>query len=46
MTTAELNQYLEMLAKLIEQTSKEADAKEAEGLRKAAVIVRDNKVKV
>lgn len=37
MTTAELNQYLETIAKLIEAT-----AKDAEG---AAEIVRDSKVK-
>lgn len=37
MTTAELNQYLENIAKLIE-----SNAKDAEG---AAQIVRDSKVK-
>ena len=37
MTTAELNQYLENIAKLIESNAKDADA--------AAQIVRDSKVK-
>lgn len=37
MTTAELNQYLENIAKLIEATAKDAEA--------AAKIVRDSKVK-
>ena len=46
MTTAELNQYLEMLAQLMELTAKISDEKEVEGLKKAAEIVRDNKVKV
>ena len=38
MTTAELNQYLEAIAKLIEAAAKDAET--------AARIVRDNKVKV
>lgn len=37
MTTAELNQYLETIAKLIEATAKDTEA--------AAKIVRDSKVK-
>lgn len=37
MTTAELNQYLENIAKLIESNAKDAEA--------AAQIVRDSKVK-
>ena len=37
MTTAELNQFLENIAKLIEATAKDAEA--------AAKIVRDSKVK-
>ena len=37
MTTAELNQYLENIAKLIEATAKDTEA--------AAKIVRDSKVK-
>lgn len=37
MTTAELNQYLETIAKLIEATAKDPEA--------AAKIVRDSKVK-
>ena len=37
MTTAELNQYLETIAKLIEATAQDAEA--------AAKIVRDSKVK-
>ncbi len=37
MTTAELNQYLENIAKLIEATAKDPEA--------AAKIVRDSKVK-
>lgn len=37
MTTAELNQYLENIAKLIEATAKDSKA--------AAKIVRDSKVK-
>lgn len=37
MTTAELNQYLENIAKLIEANAKDAEA--------AAQIVRDSKVK-
>ena len=37
MTSQELNQYLENIAKLIEATAKDADA--------AAKIVRDSKVK-
>ena len=37
MTTAELNQYLENIAQLIEATAKDADT--------AAKIVRDSKVK-
>lgn len=37
MTTAELNQYLENIAQLIEATAKDTDA--------AAKIVRDSKVK-
>lgn len=38
MTTAELNQFLETIAKLIEATACTAE--------EAAAIVRDNKVKV
>lgn len=37
MTTAELNQYLEAIARLIESNAKDA--------QEAAKIVRDNKVK-
>ncbi|WP_278247014.1 hypothetical protein [Agathobaculum desmolans] len=37
MTTAELNQYLENIAKLIESNAKDAEA--------AAQIVRDSKIK-
>ena len=37
MTTAELNQYLENIAKLIEATAKDSES--------AAKIVRDSKVK-
>lgn len=37
MTTAELNQYLENIAKLIEATAKDQEA--------AAQIVRDSKIK-
>ena len=37
MTTAELNQYLENIAKLIEATAKDSEA--------AAQIVRDSKIK-
>lgn len=37
MTTAELNQYLENIAKLIEATAKDAEA--------AAKLVRDSKIK-
>ena len=40
MTTAELNQYLENIAKLIELSVKDAEAAE-----QAAKIVRDSKVK-
>lgn len=40
MTSAELNQYLENIAKLIEMSVEEAKAAE-----KAAKIVRDSKVK-
>lgn len=37
MTTAELNQYLETIAKLIEESAKDPES--------AAAIVRDSKVK-
>ena len=40
MTSAELNQYLENIAKLIE-----ANAKDAKAAEEAAKIVRDSKVK-
>lgn len=40
MTSAELNQYLENIAKLIESRVKDAEAAE-----EAAKIVRDSKVK-
>ena len=40
MTSAELNQYLENIAKLIE-----ANIKNAEAAQEAAKIVRDSKVK-
>ena len=43
MTTAELNQYLENIAKLIEANVK--DAKAANDPEAAAKIVRDSKVK-
>ena len=40
MTSAELNQYLENIARLIEKSIKDAEAAE-----QAAKIVRDSKVK-
>lgn len=43
MTTPELNQYLENIAKLIEKSFKDENAEVAE---KAAQIVRESKVKV
>ena len=46
MTTAELNQYLERIAKQIELTAKGKPPEQASGLAEAAAIVRDSKVKV
>ena len=46
MPTAELNQYLELIAKQIELTAKGKTPEQTSGLLEAAAIVRDSKVKV